>query len=88
MTGFTMLPLPPQTEHETTLRDVGVDIVAIDHLPTLTPRESSLRFSQDLLASMSVLGEARVNAPAARAWNDARTLFETKCAEAKKELAL
>jgi len=32
-----------------------VDIVAIDHLPTLIPRESSINFSNDLLPYLSIL---------------------------------
>jgi hypothetical protein len=32
-----------------------VDIVAIDHLPTLIPRESSINFSNDLLPYLAVI---------------------------------
>ena len=57
-----------------------VEVVAIDHLPTLLPRESSQLFCQALLPSLLELpkiGEARV-------WQDALKLFERKCVDARR----
>lgn len=54
------------------------DIVAIDHLPTLLPRESSDRFSNDLLPSFFELAHFET----ARVWQDALALFRIKAAEA------
>lgn len=54
------------------------DLVAIDHLPTLLPRESSDRFSNDLLPTFLELK----NFEGARVWKEALALFEAKKKEA------
>ncbi|KJE95430.1 saccharopine dehydrogenase [Capsaspora owczarzaki ATCC 30864] len=51
-----------------------LDVVAIDHLPTLLPAESSTRFAQDLYATILQLAEVDT----ARVWTDVRKLFDTK----------
>lgn len=49
-----------------------VDVVAIDHLPTLLPREASEAFSADLLPSLLELKDRH----SARVWTDAKKLFD------------
>lgn len=49
-----------------------IDVVAIDHLPTLLPREASEAFSADLLPSLKELK----NRDSARVWTDAKKLFD------------
>jgi saccharopine dehydrogenase (NAD+, L-lysine forming) len=49
-------------------------IVAIDHLPTLLPREASEQFSTNLLPSLLELP----NRSSARVWREAEALFEEK----------
>ncbi|KAJ1987082.1 Saccharopine dehydrogenase [Dimargaris cristalligena] len=61
-----------------------VDIVAIDHLPTMLPRESSHAFSTDLLPSLLELPERH----SARVWTEAEALFRRKVADMKQEDAL
>ncbi|KAI9139625.1 saccharopine dehydrogenase [Paraphysoderma sedebokerense] len=51
-----------------------LDVVAIDHLPTMLPRESSEAFCNDLLPSLMQLAD-RSNA---RVWVDAEKLFKEK----------
>ncbi|KAJ1917109.1 Saccharopine dehydrogenase [Tieghemiomyces parasiticus] len=58
-----------------------LEIVAIDHLPTMLPRESSHAFSSDLLPSLLEL-PSRSNA---RVWTDAEALFHRKVADMKAE---
>jgi hypothetical protein len=58
--------------------DDTVDVVAIDHLPTLLPREASDRFANDLLPSFLALAQYET----ARVWQDALALFHKKAAEA------
>jgi len=63
--------------------DVGPEnpplrVVAIDHLPTLLPREASEQFSADLLPSLLELK----NRESARVWTEAEALFKEKLAEA------
>ncbi|ORX93653.1 Formate/glycerate dehydrogenase catalytic domain-like protein [Basidiobolus meristosporus CBS 931.73] len=53
-----------------------LDVVSIDHLPTLLPREASEAFCHDLLPSILSLPE-RQNA---RVWTDAEKLFKEKVA--------
>ena len=55
-----------------------LDVIAIDHLPTLLPREASEQFSSDLLPSLRELP----NRKTARVWTEAETLFEKKLGEA------
>ncbi|TPX33781.1 saccharopine dehydrogenase (NAD+, L-lysine-forming) [Synchytrium microbalum] len=56
-----------------------LDVIAIDHLPTLLPREASEAFSHDLLPSLLALKERH----SARVWTDAEDLFNKKVAEMK-----
>ncbi|KAM6498282.1 hypothetical protein JOM56_006230 [Amanita muscaria] len=60
--------------------DVGSEnpplaVIAIDHLPSLLPREASEQFSTDLLPSL-------LEYPDARVWTEAEKLFRKKVAEA------
>lgn len=50
----------------------AIDVIGIDHLPTLLPREASESFSRDLLPSMLELKRR----DAARVWVNAKKLFE------------
>ncbi|ORZ33783.1 Saccharopine dehydrogenase [Catenaria anguillulae PL171] len=61
--------------------DQGLHVVAIDHLPSLLPREASEMFVADLLPSLVELE----NGLGARVWREARQLFEKKVGEAKSE---
>jgi len=65
--------------------DVGTNpplsVVAIDHLPTLLPREASEQFSSDLLPSLLSLKER----DSARVWTGAETLFKSKLQAAVEE---
>ena len=54
-------------------------MVAIDHLPTLLPREASDRFANDLLPSFKELAQFET----ARVWQEALALFHKKVAEAQ-----
>jgi saccharopine dehydrogenase (NAD+, L-lysine-forming) len=61
--------------------DVGsppLQVISIDHLPTLLPREASEQFSADLLPSLLEFP----NRERARVWMDAKKLYEKKVAEA------
>lgn len=49
-----------------------IDIIGIDHLPTLLPREASEAFSRDLLPSLLELKRREL----ARVWVDAKKLFK------------
>ncbi|CAG8563692.1 5098_t:CDS:2, partial [Acaulospora colombiana] len=51
-----------------------LEVISIDHLPTLLPRESSEQFSRDLLPSLIQLSERDT----ARVWVDAEKLFREK----------
>jgi len=58
-----------------------LDLMAIDHLPTALPRESSEQFCRDLMPYL-----LQLHAPeASRVWSDALQLFEEKCALAVAE---
>ncbi|KND04396.1 saccharopine dehydrogenase (NAD+, L-lysine-forming) [Spizellomyces punctatus DAOM BR117] len=59
-----------------------LDVVAIDHLPTLLPREASEMFCSDLLPSILELRD-RKNA---RVWTDAEKLYQQKVQEMKQAL--
>ena len=61
------------------LAEKPVDVVAIDHLPTLLPREASESFCQALLPSLQELKDRQH----ARVWTDAEKLFRSKLAEAE-----
>jgi saccharopine dehydrogenase (NAD+, L-lysine-forming) len=54
-----------------------IDVIAIDHLPTLLPRESSEFFGTDLLESLIALQ----NYENARVWNRAEDLYWGKVGE-------
>jgi saccharopine dehydrogenase (NAD+, L-lysine-forming) len=56
-----------------------VDIVAIDHLPTMLPLESSMHFAEDLLPTIEGLAEIGTH----DVWQRAIKLFETRMAESK-----
>ncbi|KAI0307930.1 Formate/glycerate dehydrogenase catalytic domain-like protein [Multifurca ochricompacta] len=69
----------------TVAADVGagnppLDVISIDHLPTLLPREASEQFSADLLPSLLEFPDREH----ARVWVDAKKLYEEKLAEAAK----
>jgi saccharopine dehydrogenase (NAD+, L-lysine forming) len=53
-------------------------VIAIDHLPTLLPRESSEQFSADILPSLLELPNRAI----ARVWTDAEKLYKEKLADA------
>ncbi len=55
-----------------------MDVISIDHLPTLLPREASEQFSADLLPSLLEFPDREH----ARVWAEARKLFVEKLAEA------
>ncbi len=55
-----------------------LDVISIDHLPTLLPREASEQFSADLLPSLLEFPDREH----ARVWAEARKLFVEKLAEA------
>ncbi|KAJ3385992.1 saccharopine dehydrogenase (NAD+, L-lysine-forming) [Chytriomyces confervae] len=56
-----------------------LDVVAIDHLPSLLPRESSEAFCKDLLPSLLALK----NRADSQVWGKAEKLFHAKVDEAK-----
>ena len=75
-------PLPVYTDCTTftrpalRLRDNPVlDLIAIDHLPSMLPKESSEDFSAQLLGALLEL-------PGGRTWQRALELFENKKAQA------
>ena len=59
----------------------ALDVISIDHLPTLLPREASEQFSADLLPSLLEFPDREH----ARVWTDAKRLYEEKLAEAAKQ---
>ena len=72
------LPLPGSSAHET--RGAPLDVISIDHLPSLLPREASEAFSKDLLPSLLTLKD-RDTAPV---WSRAKKLFDEKVATLPK----
>jgi saccharopine dehydrogenase (NAD+, L-lysine forming) len=54
-----------------------LSVVAIDHLPSLLPREAAEQFSADLLPYL-------MEFPHSRVWADAEKIFKEKMAEAVK----
>ncbi|EED19653.1 saccharopine dehydrogenase Lys1, putative [Talaromyces stipitatus ATCC 10500] len=62
--------------------DLPLDVISIDHLPSLLPRESSEMFSTALLPSLLQLKD-RENA---RVWKQAEELFEQHVATLPEEL--
>ncbi len=57
-----------------------LDIIAIDHLPTLLPREASESFCNDLLPYLETLDKWRDDP----VWKRADDLFQQKVLESKK----
>jgi saccharopine dehydrogenase (NAD+, L-lysine-forming) len=55
-----------------------LQVISIDHLPTLLPREASEQFSADLLPSLMEFS----NRGSARVWIEAKNLFDMKVTEA------
>lgn len=70
-TTFTTPTLPVEVSGPPPL-----SVIAIDHLPTLLPREASEAFSKDLLPSLMQLKDRQT----ARVWTDAEKLFKEKVA--------
>ena len=56
----------------------AVEVVSIDHLPTLLPREASEQFSGDLLSTLLEFRERDT----ARVWVESEKLFKEKMKEA------
>jgi saccharopine dehydrogenase (NAD+, L-lysine forming) len=56
----------------------SLEVISIDHLPTLLPREASEQFSGDLLPYLLEFPDREH----ARVWADAKRLYEMKLAEA------
>lgn len=52
----------------------ALDVIAIDHLPTLLPREASEAFCADLLPYLKELA-----AGGSKTWKDAENLYVSKC---------
>ena len=55
-----------------------LQVISIDHLPTLLPREASEQFSADLLPSLMEFP----NRENARVWVEAKNLYDKKVTEA------
>jgi saccharopine dehydrogenase (NAD+, L-lysine forming) len=53
----------------------ALDVIAIDHLPTLLPREASEAFCTDLMPYLKMLKDGRQN----EVWRDAEDLYVEKC---------
>ena len=58
-----------------------IDVVAIDHLPTLLPREASESFCYDLLPYLQKLDSWEKNP----VWKGAENLFHQKVLESKSD---
>jgi len=69
--------IPIQTGHG------ELDLVSIDHLPSLIPRESSEDFSNDLQSSLVDLHTwaSHKEGPMVSVWERARKLYEEKLVE-------
>eukprot|EP00005_Dracoamoeba_jomungandri_P003263 CAMPEP_0174251686 /NCGR_PEP_ID=MMETSP0439-20130205/1422_1 /TAXON_ID=0 /ORGANISM="Stereomyxa ramosa, Strain Chinc5" /LENGTH=376 /DNA_ID=CAMNT_0015332059 /DNA_START=57 /DNA_END=1187 /DNA_ORIENTATION=+ len=63
-------------------QEPALDVVAIDHLPSLIPRESSTDFSNDLLPTLLALKDflEGVSSAGADVWKRAQQTFLDKCA--------
>jgi saccharopine dehydrogenase (NAD+, L-lysine-forming) len=70
--------LEPTVPAEIYTENPPLQVVSIDHLPTLLPREASEQFSADLLPSLLEFPDREH----ARVWVDAKKLYEKKVAEA------
>lgn len=66
--------------YPTSAENPPLEVISIDHLPTLLPREASEQFSADLLPSLLEFPDREH----ARVWTDARKLFVEKLAEAAR----
>jgi hypothetical protein len=53
-----------------------IEVISIDHLPTLLPRESSEYFAKDLLPTLLELK----NRESSSVWQRAEKIFKEKCA--------
>jgi saccharopine dehydrogenase (NAD+, L-lysine forming) len=53
-----------------------IDIISIDHLPTLLPREASDQFDKELLPTLLELKNRELSAT----WKKAEKIFREKCA--------
>lgn len=53
-----------------------IEVISIDHLPTLLPRESSDYFAKDLLPTLLELK----NRESSSVWQRAEKIFKEKCA--------
>ena len=67
----------------------GLEVVAIDHLPTLIPKESSEDFSNDLIAHLKHLKNVDFKnenpSEEDQVWTKARDLFHKKVEEWKQQ---
>ena len=59
--------------------ETSLDVIAIDHLPTLLPREASESFCNDLLPYLQKLDNWEADA----VWKRAEDLFHKKVSESK-----
>jgi saccharopine dehydrogenase (NADP+, L-glutamate forming) len=77
-------PLPFYNECTTIVNPIlelpSIDVIAIDHLPSLLPESSSIMFSRDLVPSLTLL--LNPNSKDYSVWKRAHKLFEQKVAEA------
>lgn len=64
------------TAHVETTNPHPIEVISIDHLPTLLPREASELFDKDLLPTLLELKDRE----SSRVWKDAEKLFREKCA--------
>lgn len=76
-TTFDKPTVPVKTSGKT------LDVISIDHLPTLLPRESSDMFSHDLLPTILDLQKSNQSA----VWQGAENLFKEKLALSKSRLS-
>jgi len=74
----------PVLEVEVGLGKKNISVVAIDHLPTLLPREASEQFSANLLPSLLELPKRS----SSRVWREAEALFKEKKEAAIADLNL
>jgi saccharopine dehydrogenase (NAD+, L-lysine-forming) len=61
-------------------RDPPLSVIAVDHLPSLLPREASEAFSKQLLPSLLELERRTEN----EVWRKAEKVFQEKVAELEK----
>lgn len=74
-------------------RELPLDVIAIDHLPSLTPRESSIDFSSQLWPYLTDLSRVdfsgKIDTESSdekqRVWLRSRQLFADKCNEYKQQ---